>query len=107
MPNNRQLFLVSANKSRGGDHWSADDYDVRLGSAEGQVIGRIFLAPMAPAERPWFWTITARMPQQPTDKGYAPTRDQAMTAFRLAWDPMPTDDAWALVEWGKRNIMDE
>jgi hypothetical protein len=30
-----------------------------------------------------------------------------MTAFRLAWDPMPTDDAEALLECGKRNIQGE
>src|SRR5450759_2873122 len=36
-----QLSLVRANKSRGGGHWSDDDYDVRQGSGRGPVIGRI------------------------------------------------------------------
>ena len=107
MDRDQQLLLVRASKSRGGDHWSADDFDVRLGSAQGEVIGRIFKAVMAPDERNWFWTITARVPQQPTERGYATTRDQAMTAFRLAWDPVPTDDPEALLEWGKRNIQGE
>lgn len=107
MISNEKLVLVRANKSRGGDHWSTDDFDVRLGDASGQVIGRIFHAPMAPKDRPWFWTITARLPQQPTDRGYAATREQAMAAFRLAWDPMPTDDAEALLSWGMRNVQGE
>jgi hypothetical protein len=46
-------------------------------------------------------------PQQPTERDYAATREQAMTAFRLAWDPMPAGDAEALMEWGKCNIQDE
>jgi hypothetical protein len=27
-----------------------------------------------------------------------------MVAFKLAWDPVPTDDAEALLAWAKRNI---
>jgi hypothetical protein len=57
------------------------------------VIGRIFRSPQSPPDRPWFWTITARVPQQPTDKGYAATREDAMTAFKLAWDSAPDNDA--------------
>jgi hypothetical protein len=55
-----QLVLVSARKSRVGDHWDKDDYDVRLGDASGPVVGRIMRHPQAPEEQPWFWTITAR-----------------------------------------------
>ncbi|MGB9410570.1 MAG: hypothetical protein WCB26_05050 [Pseudolabrys sp.] len=32
--NSVKLVLVSARKSRGGDHWDKDDYDVRLARAE-------------------------------------------------------------------------
>ena len=103
----QQPILVGANKSRGGGQWSPDDYDVRLGDASGKVVGRIFRAVQSPQDRPWFWTITERAPQLPTQRGYAATREDAMRAFKLAWDPMPTDDAWALVEWGKRNIQGE
>jgi hypothetical protein len=102
----QQLVLLSANKSRDSDHWDTDDFDVRLGDASGQVVGRIFRSPQSPQDQPWFWTIS-RFPQKPTERGYARTREQAMTAFRLAWDPMPTDDGETLLEWGKRNLLDE
>jgi hypothetical protein len=32
-----------------------------------------------------FWTITARVPQYPHDRGYAATREQAMADFKAAW----------------------
>jgi hypothetical protein len=38
----KSLTLIRANKSRGGGHWSDDDYDVYAGD---QVIGRITLHP--------------------------------------------------------------
>jgi hypothetical protein len=37
-----QLFLIHANKSRPSGGWSAEDYDVRDGAADGPVIGRIY-----------------------------------------------------------------
>jgi hypothetical protein len=39
----------------------------------------------ASRETPWFWTITARVPQCPYDRGYAATREEAMAAFKAAW----------------------
>lgn len=86
MDHDQQFTLVSANKSRGGGHWSDYDFDVRLGDASGEVKGRIFRAPQSPQDRPWFWTITARAPQRPTDRGYAGTREDAMENFKSAWD---------------------
>jgi hypothetical protein len=75
--------------SRGGGHWSPDDFDVRLGDAGGKVIGRIFRAPQSPQDRPWFWTITERVPQWPTQRGYAATREDAMADFEAAWERKP------------------
>jgi hypothetical protein len=33
-----------------------------------------------------FWTIAARAPQAPTDRGYAATREHAMAEFKAAWE---------------------
>jgi hypothetical protein len=32
------------------------------------------------------WTITARVPLYPHDRGYAPTREQAMVDFKARWE---------------------
>ena len=79
------LVLVGANESRGGGHWSYDDYDVRLGDANGRVVGKIFKAVTAPDGLNWLWTITERTPRKLTDRGYAATRAEAMEAFERAW----------------------
>ena len=63
------LVLVGANESRGGGHWSYDDYDVRLGDANGRVVGKIFKAVTAPDGLNWLWTITERTPRKLTDRG--------------------------------------
>ena len=79
------LTLVSAKESRGDGHWSHDDYDVRLGDANGRVVGKIFKAVMAPDDLNWLWTITERTPQKLTYRGYAATLEEAMEAFKRAW----------------------
>jgi len=49
-------------------------------------IGRIMHHPQAPEGEPWFWTITARVPQSTADRGYAATREEAMADFKAAWE---------------------
>ena len=84
--NDAQLVLVSSRKSRAGDHWDKDDYDVRIGDANGAVIGRIFRHPQAPKDQPWFWTITAReQPPSVYNRGYAASREQAMRYFKARY----------------------
>jgi hypothetical protein len=85
MPHGRhpKLILVHASKSRPSGKWTDDDYDVWDWNAK--VVGRIFRATAAPPGRSWFWTITVRLPQYPTVRGYTATRDEAMAAFKRAW----------------------
>jgi hypothetical protein len=59
-----------------------DDYEVFGGK---RSVGRIMCHPQAPKDAPWFWTITARLPQTTADRGYAATREEAMMALKVRW----------------------
>ena len=76
------LIFKSARKSRPSGEWSADDYDVFEGERN---VGRIKWTHAAQEDRLWFWTITARVPQSPYDRGYASSREEAMADFRAPW----------------------
>lgn len=77
------LTLKRASKHRPSGEWDDDDYDVCEGD---RVIGHIMRVIQAPAKQPWFWTIIVRVPQGPSDRGYAVSREQAMASFKAAWE---------------------
>ena len=85
------LTLKRASKHRPGGPWSDDDYDVFDGERH---VGRIMWTHAASKETPWFWTITARVPQSTADRGYAASREDAMAEFKEAWQTGLTEETY-------------
>jgi alkylated DNA nucleotide flippase Atl1 len=83
------LTLKRASKHRPGGPWSDNDYDVFDGERH---VGRIMWTHAASKETPWFWTITARVPQSTADRGYAASREDAMAEFKEAWQTGLTEE---------------
>ena len=81
---NRQLFLVGANKSRPSGRWSVNDFDVLEAKPNGRTVGRIYKLSVAPAGNRWFWALNP-FPAVPADSGTAETREAAMDAFKTQW----------------------
>lgn len=77
------LTLIPACKSRGGDHWAPDEFDIR--DDAGRVVGRIMLHPQAPKDAPWFWNILQGIPMSIQNRGYTATREQSMAEFKSRW----------------------
>ena len=83
MPKDQNLVLVRATVGRSNSTLADDVYDVWDDNAK--VVGRVYRATITPPERPWFWTITVRALQRPTELGYAATREDALAALKQAW----------------------
>jgi len=77
------LVLRRAQEYRPGDwnpdHWNPDDFDVLY---DGRTVGRIYRINAATGI--WWWE--SFMPTRRKGYGDAPTRDDAMAAFRAEYD---------------------
>jgi hypothetical protein len=69
-----QLILKRGDPSRRRE----GDYDVL---ENGTVVGRIFKAPVAPADRSWMWAGGHGGHIERATHGYEPTREAAVAAF--------------------------
>ena len=72
------FLLVSASKTD-----NRDSFAVFNGK---DCVGHIMVTQKAPPGKPWFWTIFVSETRNDTvDRGYAATREEAMTHLEAAW----------------------
>jgi hypothetical protein len=76
------LILKRASASRPSGQWRDDDYDVL---ENGVIVGRIFLSPASPQDRPWMWASGHNGNIRRAAHRYEPTREAAMAAFAKSW----------------------
>jgi hypothetical protein len=81
-PPESPLILKRGSASRSSGQWRDDDYDVL---EDGVVVGRIFLSPGAPQERPWMWASGHNGDIRRAAFGYEPMREATMAAFAKSW----------------------
>ena len=51
----------------------------------GIIVGRIFLSPAAPQDRPWMWASGHNGDLLRAAHGYEQTREEAMVALKRSW----------------------
>ena len=79
------LTLLRASKHRPGGPWSDNDFDAVHDEAH---VGRIVWPASsytAGRDKPWFWSITCKAPNVPTDPGNAASLEEVMAAFKARW----------------------
>jgi len=78
-----RLILKHSKVARPSGQWRDNDYDV---ICKGEVVGRVFLSPGAPADKPWMWTLAYAYTEDRTlTHGYEATREAAMAALAKSW----------------------
>lgn len=75
-----QLILHSANSSREGGDWSADDFDVFDGD---RVVGRVYR--LNSPDGIWFWGVSFLLTNRKSC-GHAASLDEAKAAFREEYE---------------------
>ena len=73
--------MITRKPTNLGSGRRTDDYGIY---DDGRLIGRVVKVANLTTD-PWIWSITARLPQMPADRGSAATLEEALAAFKAAW----------------------
>jgi hypothetical protein len=74
------LFLKPLNLNRDG---TCTDFDVNEGKPNGRTVGRVYEDVSTGGL--WFWCLNDRAPSPAADRGYAPSRAEAMLRLKHRW----------------------